>query len=105
MPVSSSSCSRGAKSYREALKDRRTLRVPESGPVDRVAVVLQDALDLSVLDIFDGVREFFVRVWNMGFAAVERFASYFLLGAAIVVPAFLIVSLNTKTPVETFLTE
>lgn len=55
-----------------------------------VVGVVMTALDLSVLDIFDGVRDFIVRVWNMGFAAIERFAGYFLLGAAIVVPAFLI---------------
>jgi hypothetical protein len=44
-----------------------------------VVGVVMTALDLSVFDIFDGVREFFVRVWNMGFAAIERFAGYFLI--------------------------
>ncbi|MEZ5810177.1 MAG: DUF6460 domain-containing protein [Rhizobiaceae bacterium] len=58
-----------------------------------VVGVIMTALDLSVFDIFDGVREFFIRVWNMGFAAIERFAGYFLLGAAIVVPVFLIIRL------------
>lgn len=58
-----------------------------------VVGVVMTALDLSVLDIFDGVREFFIRVWNMGFAAIERFLGYFLIGAAIVVPAFLIIRL------------
>ena len=56
-----------------------------------VVGIVMTALDLSVLDIFDGVREFVVRIWNMGFAAIERFLSYFLIGAAIVVPAFLII--------------
>lgn len=56
-----------------------------------VVGVVMTALDLSVLDIFDGVRDFIVRIWNMGFAAIEKFASYFLIGAAVVVPAFLII--------------
>ncbi len=58
-----------------------------------VVGVVMTALDLSVLDVFDSVREFIIRIWNMGFAAIERFIGYFLLGAAIVVPAFLIIRL------------
>lgn len=58
-----------------------------------VVGVVMTALDLSVLDVFDGVREFIIRVWNMGFAAIERFIGYFFIGAAIVVPAFLIIRL------------
>ncbi len=58
-----------------------------------VVGVIMTALDLTVFDFFDGLREFIVRVWNMGFAAIERFAGYFVLGAAIVVPAFLIIRL------------
>ncbi len=58
-----------------------------------VVGVVMTALDLTVLDVFDTIREFFIRVWNMGFAAIERFVGYFLLGAAIVVPAFLFIRL------------
>ncbi len=58
-----------------------------------VVGVIMTALDLSVLDVFDSIRDFFLRIWDMGFAAIERFAAYFLLGAAVVVPAFLIIRL------------
>lgn len=58
-----------------------------------VVGVIMTALDLTVFDFFDGLREFVIRVWNMGFAAIERFVGYFILGAAIVVPAFLIIRL------------
>lgn len=61
--------------------------------VSFVVGVVLSALDLSILDILDGVREFLLRIWNMGFEAIERFARYFLLGAAIVVPVFLILRL------------
>ncbi len=58
-----------------------------------VVGVIMAALDLTVLDVFDGFRDFVVRVWNMGFAAIERFLGYFLLGAAIVVPVFVVLRL------------
>jgi hypothetical protein len=41
-------------------------------------------------DIYYGVRDFFLHLWNMGFAAIDRFVAYLLLGAAVVVPAFII---------------
>lgn len=47
----------------------------------------------SPWDVIDGVREFFVDIWRMGFSTVDRFVGYLLLGAAIVVPAFLILRL------------
>ncbi len=39
--------------------------------------------------IEDAVRD----VWNMGFRAFDNFVGYFLLGAAIVVPAFIVIRL------------
>lgn len=44
----------------------------------------------SPLDVLYGLEETIVRLWNMGFSAIEQFTGYILLGAAIVVPAFLI---------------
>lgn len=42
-------------------------------------------------DVYYGVREFFMHLWNMGFRAVDRFVGFFVIGAVVVVPAFLIV--------------
>jgi hypothetical protein len=47
----------------------------------------------SPYDVLYGVRDFFVNLWNMGFRAVDRIAGYILLGAAIVIPAFIILRL------------
>jgi polyferredoxin len=47
----------------------------------------------SPYDVFYAVRDFFVRLWNMGFAAIDQFLGYILLGAAIVIPAFIILRL------------
>ena len=41
-------------------------------------------------DILYGIRAFFERLWNMGFAAVEHLIGYIVIGAAIVIPAFIV---------------
>src|SRR5690606_35117241 len=55
--------------------------------------VVMSAFGWSPFDIIEGIRNFFLDIWNMGFAAIERFLGYFLLGAAIVVPAFILLRL------------
>ena len=52
--------------------------------------IVMSAFGWSPLDIVDGIRKFFLDIWHMGFAAIDRFFGYFLLGAAIVIPAFII---------------
>lgn len=47
----------------------------------------------SPFDIVYGVRDAIMRIWTMGFATLDRFLGYMLLGAAVVVPLFLIVRL------------
>jgi hypothetical protein len=42
------------------------------------------------MDVFYGIRQFFVDLWNLGFHAIDRFLGYILLGAAIVVPVFIL---------------
>ena len=55
--------------------------------------VLMSALGWSPFDVLHAIRDFFLDIWNLGFDALERFFRYFLLGAAIVVPAFIILRL------------
>lgn len=55
--------------------------------------IVMSAFGWSPWDVLEGVRDFFVGIWNMGFDALYRFWSYFLLGAAVVVPAFFILRL------------
>lgn len=55
--------------------------------------VVMSAFGWSPMDVLNGIRNFFVDLWNMGFRAVDRFVGYFLLGAAIVVPAFILLRL------------
>ncbi|WP_288192059.1 DUF6460 domain-containing protein [uncultured Phyllobacterium sp.] len=55
--------------------------------------VIMNAFNWSPLDILYGFENFARRVWNLGFGAIERFAGYFLLGAVVVVPSFIILRL------------
>jgi hypothetical protein len=55
--------------------------------------IVMSAFGWSPFDIINGFRRFFLEIWNMGFAAIDRFFGYFLLGAAVVVPAFIVLRL------------
>jgi Domain of unknown function (DUF6460) len=57
-----------------------------------VGVVLT-ALGLDPLNIVRSIERLFIHIWNMGFDAVRWVWRYFLLGAAIVVPIWLIMRL------------
>jgi hypothetical protein len=61
--------------------------------VSFVVGMLMSAFGWYPLDVLDAIGDFFRRIWAMGFDAFYRFGHYFLLGAAIVVPAFLILRL------------
>jgi Family of unknown function (DUF6460) len=84
---------------------------PEPGPLTRffggrpLAVIFKLAL-LSILvgfilkvlgldpfDIIRSIRQLFQAIWDLGFEAFERLWRYFLLGAVLVVPIWLIVRL------------
>lgn len=52
--------------------------------------LVMSAFGWSPFDVLDGIRDFFVRLWNMGFGAIDRILGYVLLGAAIVIPAYIV---------------
>ncbi|APH74714.1 DUF6460 domain-containing protein [Aquibium oceanicum] len=47
----------------------------------------------SPLDVWYALREAVLDVWHLGFEAFGRFAGYIVLGAAIVIPAFIVLRL------------
>jgi hypothetical protein len=57
-----------------------------------VGVVLS-AIGLDPLNIISSIERLIRAVWNMGFEAVEWLWRYFLLGAVLVLPIWLIVRL------------
>ncbi|WP_420959404.1 DUF6460 domain-containing protein [Brucella sp. IR073] len=58
--------------------------------VSLVVGVVMHAFDWSPYDILWAIRGFFLQLWNMGFSAIADFVNYLLLGAAIVIPAFIL---------------
>jgi len=58
-----------------------------------VGVILA-ALGLDPWNIIESVRLLVLHIWNMGFDAVRWLWQYFLLGAVIVVPIWLLVRLS-----------
>ena len=58
-----------------------------------VGVILA-AIGLDPMDLIDSIRRLVLHVWNMGFDAVRWLWRYFLLGAVIVVPIWLLVRLT-----------
>ena len=55
-----------------------------------VVGVVMRSFGWSALDVVGGIKAFVMRVWNMGFDAIGQFTDYLILGAAIVIPAFLL---------------
>lgn len=52
---------------------------------------VMSAFGWTPFDVIYGIRDFFERIWSMGFATLDRFLGYMLLGAAIVIPIFLVI--------------
>jgi hypothetical protein len=61
-----------------------------------VGVILA-AVGLDPWNIIESVRDLIRHIWNMGFDAVRWIWQYFLLGAVIVVPIWLLIRL-AKVP-------
>ena len=55
--------------------------------------LVMSAFGWSPFDVLYGIRDFFVDIWRTGFKAIDRFVGYILLGAVIVIPAFLLLRL------------
>lgn len=58
--------------------------------VSLVVGVVMHAFNWTPYDILWNIRDFFISLWNMGFSALSRFTDYLLLGAAVVIPAFIL---------------
>jgi hypothetical protein len=52
---------------------------------------IMSALGLYPMDIVRWIRHVFVDFWHSGFAALGRVGDYLLLGAAIVIPLFILI--------------
>lgn len=58
-----------------------------------VVGIVMSAVGWTPRTIYDGIVRFFHGLWDLGFDAIYSSLEYLLLGAAIVVPAFLLIRL------------
>lgn len=58
--------------------------------VSFVVGIVLTAMNWTPLDFLYRIWDMLVSLWNMGFKAIERFFNYFLMGAIIVIPAFVL---------------
>jgi len=61
-----------------------------------VVGVILSAIGLDPLNILHSIERMIEHIWDMGFDAVRWMWSYFLLGAALVVPIWLLVRLTRE---------
>ncbi|WP_422372594.1 DUF6460 domain-containing protein [Hoeflea sp.] len=58
-----------------------------------VVGVVMAAFNWYPIDVWYWVRDFVARLWENGFAALGRFGTYLALGAAVVIPVFIVMRL------------
>lgn len=61
--------------------------------VSLIVGFIMNVFGLRPLDLLDSVRYFLLDLWHTGFAALGRVGDYLLLGATIVIPAFILLRL------------
>lgn len=61
--------------------------------ISLIVGIIISALGFTPWDVWASIRDFFVSLYNLGFEAIWKVGRYFLWGAAIVVPVFLILRL------------
>ena len=65
--------------------------------ISLIVGILLSALGLSPYDIINSIRTLAQRIYDMGFDAIEWIFRYFLLGAVVVFPIWLIARLVKMT--------
>ena len=61
--------------------------------ISLVVGVILSALNITPFEVWNSIRKFVIHLYNLGFDALDSIFRYFLYGALIVVPIFLIMRL------------
>ena len=59
--------------------------------ISLVVGIIMSTIGLSPYDLWIKMQDFVLRLYDLGFDAIWRIARYFVLGAAVVIPVFLLV--------------
>ena len=58
-----------------------------------VVGVILSVLNITPFEVWDSIKRFVVNLYELGFDALSRIAVYFIYGALVVVPIFLVLRL------------
>lgn len=58
--------------------------------ISLVVGVILSALNITPWEVWDAIRQFFINLYELGFDALWSIGRYFVYGAIVVVPIFLI---------------
>lgn len=58
-----------------------------------VVGIIMSALNFTPIEVWYAIEDFFIKIYQLGFDAIWRIARYFVWGAFIVVPIFLLMRL------------
>ena len=58
--------------------------------ISLVVGVILSAINVTPWEVWDSIRNFFVSLYNLGFEAVWKIGKYFVWGAVVVVPIFIL---------------
>lgn len=58
--------------------------------VSLIVGFIMAVFDIRPWDVFHGLRAFFIDLWHRGFSALGAVGDYLVLGATIVIPAFIL---------------
>jgi len=61
--------------------------------ISLVVGVILSALNITPWEVWNAIRDFFVNLYNLGFDALWSIGRYFVYGALIVVPIFIVLRL------------
>ena len=59
--------------------------------ISLIVGMLMSFFGVTPMEVFGEIRDFFVNLWEQGWAALGRFGDWLILGAAVVVPVFIII--------------
>ena len=63
-----------------------------------VVGIIMSAFNFTPLEVWYAVRNFIEQIYNLGFEAFGRIGKYFLYGAIVVIPVFLLLRLTKFRP-------
>lgn len=55
-----------------------------------VVGIIMSSLNFTPVEVWYAIRDFFVRIYDLGFEAFGRIGKYFIYGALVVIPIFIL---------------